>query len=216
MNEVVTTVFEPDVALALESEPDEVKRRVGIMGGTFNPIHNGHLIMAEQVHSQLGLDEILFIPNNIPPHIDTKTAIDGETRAHLIELAIADNPHFNLDRIELTKGGVSYSIETIAQLKQQHPDTEYYFIIGADEVAYLPKWHRIEELVTMVTFVAVKRTGFTQPSTYPVIWIDTPLVEISSTDLRQRIEQQRSIRYLVPVKVAEYIVKNGLYQDDKH
>ncbi|MCM0597776.1 nicotinate-nucleotide adenylyltransferase [Periweissella fabaria] len=210
------TVFTPDVALALESETVEIKRRVGIMGGTFNPIHNGHLIMAEQVRSQLGLDEILFIPNNIPPHIDTKTAIDGTTRAKLIELAIEDNSDFNLERIELIKGGVSYSIDTIAELKRQHPDTEYYFIIGADEVAYLPKWYRIDELITMVTFVAIKRVGFTQTSEYPVIWIDTPIVEISSTDVRQRIEQQRSIRYLVPLKVADYIVKNGLYQDDKH
>ncbi|MGX6997699.1 nicotinate-nucleotide adenylyltransferase [Periweissella fabalis] len=213
---MVTTVFKSDVALALESETSQVKRRVGIMGGTFNPIHNGHLIMAEQVRSQLGLDEILFIPNNIPPHIDTKTAIDGSMRAKLIELAIKDNANFELERIELNKGGVSYSIDTIIELKRQHPDTQYYFIIGGDEVAYLPKWHRIDELITMITFVAVKRNGFEQHSKYPVIWVDTPLIEISSTDIRQRIIQQRSIRYLVPVKVAEYIVKNGLYQDERH
>lgn len=213
---MVTTVLKPEIAVKIAAKEQKKKRRVGIMGGTFNPIHNGHLIMAEQVVSQLGLDQILFIPNNIPPHVDVKTAIDGKTRAKLIELAIDDNPRFSLDYIEINKGGVSYSIDTIKQLHEQHPNVDFYFIIGGDEVAYLPKWNRIDELINLVTFVAVERAGYEKTSEYPVIWVDAPLIEISSTVLRQRIKARQSIRYLVPQAVAEYIEKNGLYQDDNN
>lgn len=213
---MVTTVLKPEIAIKTAPDLNESKRRIGIMGGTFNPIHNGHLIMAEQVMSQLGLDQIFFIPNNIPPHVDTKTAIAGEIRAKLIELAIKDNEKFILNRMELTQGGISYSINTVKRLKTENPDVDFYFIIGGDEVAYLPKWKQIDELVKLVTFVAVKRAGFKQTSHYPVIWVDAPLIEISSTDLRKRIKSNQSIRYLVPQSVANYIEKNGLYQDDKH
>lgn len=213
---VVTTVLKSEVATQPAVQVEKVRRRVGIMGGTFNPIHTGHLIMAEQVITQLGLDEILFMPNNIPPHIDSKTAIDGETRAKLIELAIADNPKFLLERFELERGGVSYSYDTIKQLRENYPDVDFYFIIGGDEVAYLPKWHRIDELLKIVTFVAVKRVGFDTTTPYPVIWVDVPLIEISSTIIRERIRKHQSIRYLVPQAVAKFIEEQKLYQDEKN
>lgn len=189
-------------------------KRIGIMGGTFNPIHNGHLIIAEQVASQLALDQVLFLPNNIPPHVDKKKAIEGNVRAEMVNLAIEDNSHFKLETIELAKGGVSYSYNTVLALKKKYPATSFYFIIGADEVEYLPKWYQIDELIKEVIFVAVRRHGYQGKTKYQVIWVDTPLIEISSTDIRKRIEQHTSIKYLVPQKVANFIEDRRLYQND--
>lgn len=186
-------------------------KRIGIMGGTFNPIHNGHLIIAEQVANQLALDQILFIPNNIPPHVDKKEAIDGQLRAEMVELAIMDNLKFKLDNIELINSGKSYSYQTILALKKKYPNVKFYFIIGADEVEYLPKWYRIDELLKEINFVAVKRHGYQGTSNYQIIWVDAPLIEISSTDIRNRVKQKMSIKYLVPQAVINFIENRGLY-----
>ncbi|QBO36766.1 nicotinate-nucleotide adenylyltransferase [Periweissella cryptocerci] len=214
---VLTTVLDKKSATQVLTEMtiNQPKKRVGIMGGTFNPIHNGHLIMADQVGTQLGLDKVLFMPNATPPHVDLKKAIDGRTRARLIRRAITGNPLFDLETLELQRGGKSYSYNTLLALTQLHPDVEYYFIIGADEVEYLPTWYRIDDLLQLTTFVAVKRKGHEQLSRYPVIWVDSPMIEISSTDIRRRIKYGQSIRYLVPEAVEDYIKEHKLYQDDK-
>ncbi|WP_461239472.1 nicotinate-nucleotide adenylyltransferase [Paucilactobacillus sp. N302-9] len=189
------------------------KRRVGLYGGTFNPIHTSHLIVADQVGHALGLDQVLFLPDMIPPHVDAKEAIDAQTRVEMIQLAIADNALFGLELAEINRGGVSYTFDTISELKRLHPDTDYYFIIGGDMVAYLPTWHRIDELAQMVTFVGIRRRGFSDESNYPVIWVDAPLIDISSTDIRNRIKTGQSINYLVPKAVEQYIKEHHLYHD---
>ncbi|KRM56405.1 nicotinate-nucleotide adenylyltransferase [Lacticaseibacillus sharpeae] len=189
------------------------RRQVGLFGGTFNPVHTGHLVMADQVGNQLGLDKVCFMPDATPPHVDKKSAIAAKYRVEMLAAAISGNPMFDLELCEVERGGISYSYDTVAYLKHKHPDTDYYFIIGADMVNYLPKWHRIDELVKMVQFVGVKRPGYTPRTTYPVLWVDAPKLEITSTAIRKRVANGESIHYLVPDAVAAYIEKEGLYRE---
>ena len=183
------------------------------MGGTFNPIHHGHLIMAEQVKSQLDLDKVMFMPDNLPPHVDAKSAIDAKYRLKMAELAIETNPDFEIEDIELKRGGVSYTYDTMKELTLRNPETEYYFIIGGDMVEYLPKWHRIADLIKLVNFVGVERPGYRHRSEYPIVWVDVPHIEISSSMIREKIRHDCSIKYLVPDAVEEYIREEGLYRE---
>ncbi|CAM2854593.1 nicotinate-nucleotide adenylyltransferase [Latilactobacillus sakei] len=192
---------------------DKQRQQVGIMGGTFNPPHLGHLIMAEQVGTQLGLDKVLFMPDATPPHVDTKKTLPAKHRVEMVKRAITDNPLFGLSMAEIERGGVSYTYETIVALKKQYPNTDFYFIIGGDMVDYLPTWHRIDDLVQLVQFVGIQRTGYSRQTPYPVLWVDAPLVDISSTQIRNKVQQGCSIRYLVPTKVADYIEEEGLYRE---
>ncbi|ARJ71583.1 putative nicotinate-nucleotide adenylyltransferase [Latilactobacillus sakei] len=192
---------------------DKQRQQVGIMGGTFNPPHLGHLIMAEQVGTQLGLDKVLFMPDATPPHVDTKKTLPAKHRVEMVKRAIADNPLFELSMAEIERGGVSYTYDTIVALKKQYPNTDFYFIIGGDMVDYLPTWHRIDDLVQLVQFVGIQRTGYSRQTPYPVLWVDAPLVDISSTQIRNKVQQGCSIRYLVPTKVADYIEEEGLYRE---
>ncbi|MCF6160603.1 MAG: nicotinate-nucleotide adenylyltransferase [Furfurilactobacillus sp.] len=189
------------------------KQRVGILGGTFNPPHLGHLIIADQVGKQLGLNKVLFMPNAQPPHIDPKLAIDPLLRARMVRRAIFGNPLFDLEMSEIQRGGKSYTYDTMVDLKTRHPKTEYYFIIGGDEVAYLPKWHRIDELAKIVTFVGVGRAGYKKQTPYPVIWVDVPTIDISSSMIRDRVKRRQSIHYLVPEAVEAYIKEHQLYHE---
>lgn len=187
------------------------RKRVGLYGGTFNPIHTSHLIVADQVGHALGLDRVLFLPDLVPPHVDKKSAIDPQDRVEMIKLAIQGNPLFDIELAEINRGGVSYTYDTVVELKRQHPDVDYYFIIGGDMVQYLPTWHRIEELSSLVTFVGVQRLGYQTQSKYPVVWVDVPLIDISSTNIRQRIQTGQSIKYFVPDAVVDYIKEHHLY-----
>lgn len=191
------------------------RERVGIYGGTFNPIHNAHLLVGEQVQSLLSLHRVDFMPDFIPPHIDKKTAINAQMRVEMLKLAINDNPHFGIEMAELERGGVSYTYDTMKQLLDAHPLTDYYFIIGGDMVDYLPKWHRINDLVKLPRFhfVGVRRLGAKNETNYPVIWVDVPTVAFSSTDIRHRISTGQSIKYMVPTKVEQYIKEHGLYHE---
>ena len=122
------------------------RKRIGIMGGTFSPPHLGHLIVAQQVGEQLGLDKIYFMPDAEPPHIDEKESISAKHRERMVRLSISGNPLFDIETIELERGGKSYTIDTMKLLTAMHPDTDYYFIIGGDMVEYLPKWKDIDAL----------------------------------------------------------------------
>ncbi|WP_419154445.1 nicotinate-nucleotide adenylyltransferase [Weissella bombi] len=201
--------------LQLEPETAEKKQKIGIIGGTFNPPHIGHLIIAEQVADKLGLDKVFFMPNAKPPHVDVKEAIDPIDRARMVQAAIMGNSRFDVELLEVQRGGKSYTYNTMLQLKLEHPNYEYYFIIGGDEVAYLKTWYRINDLLNLVKFVGVNRPGQPKASSYPVIWVDVPDLMISSTDIRKRISHHQSVRYLVPDLVAAYIVENGLYLNEK-
>ncbi|WP_079708436.1 nicotinate-nucleotide adenylyltransferase [Paraliobacillus ryukyuensis] len=189
-------------------------KKVGLLGGTFDPPHIGHLVIAEEVYDQLQLDEIWFIPSNEPPHKD-KAMIESNYRVAMVEAAIAENDHFFLERFEIDREGKSYTIDTIDALTTKHPDITFYFIIGADMVEYLPKWDQIDELVNMVQFVGVKRPEFDLKSDYPIITIDTPEIDVSSTMIRQRIKQERTIAYYVPDAVKRVIKEHHLYGETR-
>ena len=207
---------EVDLALDIQTERAVFlpQKRIGLMGGTFNPVHVGHLLMAEQVYDKLGLDRVDFMPSHFPPHVDPKKTLPGEDRFEMLKLALGDNPHFGLETIELERLGKSYSVETLEILTTLHPENEYYFIIGGDMVDYLPKWYRIEDLVKMVHFVGVKRPGYVgQTSSFPIIYVDSPSCDVSSTAIRQAVASGHSIRYLVPEAVRHYIKEKGLYYE---
>ena len=197
------------------------KERVGIMGGTFDPIHNGHLIIAESVRDAFALSKVFSIPAADPPH---KPAMTGaEHRLHMVEMATASNPHFEVLDIELKRAGPSYSVDTLHALSRMYGDhCKFYFIIGTDELNIIPEWHRIEELTGLCHFIIAKRQGVEADMRriYETLGdavkerfhlCDTPELEISSTDIRQRIRDGRSVRYILPEEVEDYIGKERLY-----
>ncbi|HEU9064695.1 TPA: nicotinate-nucleotide adenylyltransferase [Streptococcus pneumoniae] len=202
----------PFTKVELEPEIKEKKRKqVGILGGNFNPVHNAHLIVADQVRQQLGLDQVLLMPEYQPPHVDKKETIPEHHRLKMLELAIEGIDGLVIETIELERKGISYTYDTMKILTEQHPDTDYYFIIGADMVDYLPKWYRIDELVDMVQFVGVQRPRYKVGTSYPVIWVDVPLMDISSSMVRAFLAQGRKPNFLLPQPVLDYIEKEGLY-----
>lgn len=193
-------------------EKDKNRKQVGILGGNFNPIHNAHLIVADQVRQQLGLDKVFLMPEYLPPHVDTKSTIDEKHRLEMVKLAIDSVAGLDVETLELERKGVSYTYDTMKLLIEKNPDVDYYFIIGADMVDYLPKWHKIDELVKMVQFVGVQRPKYKAGTSYPLIWVDVPLMDISSSMIRQFIKSNRQPNYLLPKAVLEYINKEGLYE----
>lgn len=144
----------PFTKVQLEEEiKDTGRKQVGILGGNFNPVHNAHLVVADQVRQQLGLDEVLLMPEYEPPHVDKKETIDEKHRLNMLMLAINGIEGLDIETIELERKGISYTYDTMKLLTEANPDTDYYFIIGADMVEYLPKWHRIDELIEMVNLL---------------------------------------------------------------
>ncbi len=214
MVNVVAHVVEPKVYEEIyETTP---RRKIGILGGTFNPPHLGHLIIADQVRNQLGLEKVLFIPSANPPHKTKKKTIDAEHRMAMIRDSIDSDDGFILDDTEIKRGGKSYTFDTIVRLREKHPDVEFYFIIGADMVEDLENWHKIDELVNMVQFVAVNRPEYSLKTSYPVIFVDVPNIDISSSVIRQKVRDDCSIRYLVPLEVEKYIEREGLYKNEEN
>ena len=189
--------------------------RIGIMGGTFNPPHLGHLLMAEQVGHQLDLDEVWFMPTAKPPHAPGKKTIASQHRLQMVQKAIAGNPMFKLQPYEVNRGGKNYTIDTMRHFVEEYPEADFYFIIGGDSANDLSTWREIDELVQLVQFVAVRRPGekpYMGP--YPILWVESPLVDLSSTEIRLRVFLEQSIKYQVPPAVEEYIKKHRLYLED--
>ncbi|HEM6116829.1 nicotinate-nucleotide adenylyltransferase [Streptococcus pluranimalium] len=203
----------PFTKVELEEEKKETDRKqVGILGGNFNPVHNAHLVVADQVRQQLGLDQVYLMPEFEPPHVDHKETIDEKHRLKMLELAIQDVQGLDIETIELERKGISYTYDTMKLLTEKNPDVDYYFIIGADMVDYLPKWHKIDELIQMVQFVGVQRPKYKAGTSYPVIWVDVPLMDISSSMIRDFIKKDRQPNYLLPKPVLDYIEAEGLYR----
>lgn len=203
----------PFTKVELEPEiKDKKRKQVGILGGNFNPVHNAHLVVADQVRQQLGLDKVLLMPEYEPPHVDTKGTIAEHHRLKMLELAIEGIEGLEIETIELERKGISYTYDTMLLLNERDPDTDYYFIIGADMVDYLPKWHRIDELVEIVQFVGVQRPRYKAGTSYPVIWVDVPLMDISSSMVRDFVAKGRTPNFMLPKPVLDYIKKEGLYQ----
>ncbi len=211
MSKQSTVKLQPAESQVLTEKP---KEKIGLLGGTFNPPHIGHLVIADQVRNQLGLEEVWFVPTSTPPHKEGKTTIDGDMRVDMLLRAIQGNSYFDLNTLEIDRGGVSYTYDTIKELQDRHPDKEFFFIVGADMVQDLPNWYKIDELIEMVQFVGVNRLDYERESQYPIIWVDVPNVDISSTELRHRISQGEAVRYLIPASVVAYIVENELYQKE--
>ncbi len=200
--------------------------KVGIMGGTFDPIHNGHLVTAEAVRDTLNLDEVLFIPSARPPHKQDREIISSEHRLAMTVLATCFHPKFRVSTIEILRSGPSYAVDTIDTLKRQYKSgTEFYFILGADAALELSTWHNAQELIEKCYFIAATREGtdidirtieadFGKSAKGHILRVETPKIEISSTDIRKKIKCGRSIRYLVPDTVEAYIRKERLYNDN--
>lgn len=187
-------------------------KRIGILGGTFDPPHAGHLLIAEETRLALELAEIWFIPSYEPPH-KNRAMMNEKHRIAMLKGAIADNPSFAINLIEIERSGKSYTIDTMAALHAMYPDTVFYFIIGADMVEYLPNWHRIDELIDLVQFAGVRRAGYNLETKYPVIEIDIPTFNVSSSMVRSRLKNKKTVRYLVPDSVETYIKELRLYED---
>lgn len=192
---------------------------VGIMGGTFDPIHTGHLIAAERARVEAGLDEVWLMPANVPPHKPNAPRATSKQRWEMVCLAAEGNPFFRPIDIEINKGGVSYSIDTIELLMSQYPDISFAYIIGADMVQYLPQWHRIDDIVRHIQFIGLGRPGYELDLTQlpahignRVKLVPMPLVEISSTAIRAQRQKLDLVRYLVPDKVGQFMEVNHLYE----
>ncbi|WP_096201339.1 nicotinate-nucleotide adenylyltransferase [Bacillus sp. FJAT-45350] len=190
-----------------------MEKKIGILGGTFDPPHYGHLLIAEEAMCQCELDEIWFIPSQVPPHKEREDLTLSEDRMKMVELAIYENDNFFLSTVELEREGRSYTVDTMRLLTEQYPTYQFYFIIGGDMIDFLPKWESINELIQLVTFIGVKRPGYPSESPYPkhVIEIEAPQVDISSSDIRERVAEGKNIRYLLPDNVRVYIEERGLY-----
>ncbi|MCE5202547.1 MAG: nicotinate-nucleotide adenylyltransferase [Synergistaceae bacterium] len=200
------------------------KRRIGIMGGTFDPIHYGHLRAADEAHAAFELSEVLFVPTGQPPHKTGQHITSAEDRYIMTVLATVDCPYFDVSRIEIDRIGNSYTIETLRTLRKmpEYIDTEFYFITGLDAVLDIVSWKDPEDIMGMCKFVAVSRYGYTHKRMEElpdelrtaIIPLEIPLLAISSTELRDRVKNNRSIRFLVPPSVEHFIRKKHLYKEN--
>lgn len=185
--------------------------KVGILGGTFDPPHNGHLLIANEVLSTLQLDEIWFLPNQEPPHKKKSESISNEDRLQMLELAIGGNDAFRVETMELHRKGPSYTVDTMKMMNNQYPGYQFFFIIGADMIEYLPKWHKIDELIKLVQFVGVERPSYSSQTDYPVLYVDVPALDVSSSMIRDRVKNGKTVRYLLPDSVIQFIEEKHLY-----
>ncbi|MEW6618260.1 MAG: nicotinate-nucleotide adenylyltransferase [bacterium] len=189
---------------------------IGIMGGTFNPIHYGHLLAAEEARQRFNLKEFIFVPCARPPHKNQKDIAGPEDRYKMTCLAIESNKYFKASDIELKRGGISYSQDTIIEFKKIYERAQIYFVTGADAIAEIDTWKNAKDLPKLCQFIAVTRPGYLFKIKEEYLkWthiLEIPGVSISSTEIRQRIHEGKSIKYLVPEEVENYIYEHKLYQ----
>jgi nicotinate-nucleotide adenylyltransferase len=205
---------------------EKMRKKIGIMGGTFDPIHVGHLILGERAYEQLKLDKVLFMPSGNPPHKKNRIGrASDEQRVEMVTRAIADNPHFELSLTEMNEDGYSYTYRTLEMLKSQHPDTDYYFIIGADSLYDFHTWREPGRICGACSIVAATRnhTPAEQLSLQMkkleaqfgghFLRLDTMNIDISSHLVRQWITEGKSLKYYVPDEVIAYIREHSIYED---
>ncbi len=197
---------------------------IGVMGGTFDPVHLGHLAVAEEARRQLNMSEVVFVPAGHPYFKAAFSISSSEHRLKMLELALADKPHFRISSIEIDRPGPSYAIDTIAGMRKEvKPDDELFFILGWDALMSLPYWQDPDKLISMCRLVAAPRPGFPAPDILALdkllpgiaqraVVMDKPVIDISSTDIRQRVKKGVPIDNLVPETVARYIREKGLYR----
>ena len=188
---------------------------IGLFGGSFDPIHHGHLIVAQAAADALGLDQVRFVPAREQPFKAGQHLALPDVRARMVLLAIAGEPRFGLERAELDRPGPSYTVDTLRLLRRREPGQRFALLVGADAARDLPKWREAEALPGLADLVVFARAGTVVPELpWPVRAVTVPGIEISATDIRGRVRQGRSIRYLVPDPVAEAIRAEGLYLTD--
>jgi nicotinate-nucleotide adenylyltransferase len=203
------------------------RMRVGVFGGTFDPIHLGHLILAEQCREQARLDQVLFVPAALPPHKQQQPLTPFSHRVEMLALAVSGHPPFRIEEMEKDRPGPSYTVDTLAELRRQRPGDELFFMIGSDSLHDMPLWHEPKRILEMVTLLVVARADWPTfsarefeaslqfshdfPLRYQVV--EAPLITLSSRDIRRRISEKRSVRYMIPRAVEAYIDDKKLYQD---
>ncbi|MCI0357805.1 MAG: nicotinate-nucleotide adenylyltransferase [Planctomycetaceae bacterium] len=200
--------------------------RLGIFGGSFNPVHYGHLVLAEVCRETCGLDEVWLVPAAVPPHKQGVEMASGKARLEMLELALAGNEHLRPSPVELDRGGVSYTVDTLACIAEEKPGASLFLLMGADSLEDLPTWREPERICALATPIVVRRAGSPEPdfsALAPLVsaerlaeirrWqVEMPLVELSSTDLRQRAAAGKSLRFRTPRAVERYIETHGLYR----
>lgn len=199
-------------------------KRIGILGGTFNPIHYGHLFMAEYAREACSLDKVLFIPTGVSYMKKAADILPGEERMRMLELSIESNPYFEVSDIELKRKGNTYTFETLESLKSQYPASELFFIVGADCLFTIENWYKPERIFANCTLLAAGRNHAAREALEEkkkqlekkfqahIILLDFPTMDISSTTIRENMYSGKSIRYMVQEKVYDYIYRNGFYQ----
>lgn len=198
------------------------KTKIGIMGGTFDPIHNGHLIIAENSRINFNLEKILFIPTGLPAHKIENEITYSDYRYEMVLLSINSNPYFTVSPMEIERMGITYTIDTIKNLQKLNKNAEYYFIMGEDSLYNFHKWKDYRELLNICKFIVAKRKNenskleerikeLNNICENSIYLLESPMIDISSTDIRERIIQNKPIKYLVPEAVELYIKKHGLY-----
>ncbi|MGE5454737.1 MAG: nicotinate-nucleotide adenylyltransferase [Methylocystaceae bacterium] len=194
--------------------------KLGIMGGTFDPIHLGHLAAAENARYYLNLDLVLFMLSAQPPHKDNQIVSPAHHRLRMVEMAIADNPCFKVSTLEMERQGASYTVDTLKELKQKLDNPDIYFLMGSDSLFDLVNWYHYEEIASLCTLVSISRPGFANEEAFasvPIairkktITLEVPGLEVSSTELKRRLQSGEPVRYLLPEAVASYIEEQGLY-----
>ncbi|MED1863169.1 nicotinate-nucleotide adenylyltransferase [Fictibacillus nanhaiensis] len=191
-----------------------MNRQIGLFGGTFNPPHIGHLLIAQEALIQLNLDEVWWIPSSSPPHKDKDNEVSDEERIEMVRKAIGNNEQFSLSLLEFERSGPSYTIDTIRLLKEKYPQETFTFIMGGDMVHSLSSWHKIDELKDLVDFAGVGRAGYDVDhhwERYRVKHVEVPIIEISSSFIRNRSGANENIRYYVSGEVWNHIKENRLY-----
>lgn len=199
--------------------------KIGVMGGTFDPIHYGHLVAAETARAEFNLSKVLFIPTGAPPHKKRQDILPGELRLEMVGCAIQDNPAFASSALEIEREGPSYTVDTLRELRKLWPDYELYFITGTDALREIFSWHEAEEIFTMIQLIGAARPGFDAKDfllkaheDHPELlgkihYLEIPALAISSTDIRARVKRGEPIRYLLPERVRQLIRQRGLYAD---
>ncbi|OFT85071.1 nicotinate-nucleotide adenylyltransferase [Corynebacterium sp. HMSC29G08] len=193
--------------------------RIGVMGGTFDPIHHGHLVAASEAAHRFALDEVVFVPTGQPWQKAGRQISPAEDRYLMTVIATASNPRFTVSRVDIDRAGPTYTIDTLRDLREVYPDAQFYFITGADALSSIMSWHDWDKMFQLAEFVGVTRPGYELTEDMlpadiqeRVHLIDIPAMAISSTDCRERASQGRPVWYLVPDGVVQYIAKHGLYR----
>ncbi|MGO1192409.1 MAG: nicotinate-nucleotide adenylyltransferase [Nesterenkonia sp.] len=207
----------PPTSRAAVSDSHRRRRRLGIMGGTFDPIHHGHLVAASEVAAEFDLDEVVFVPTGQPWQKDSGEVTPAEHRYLLTVIATASNPRFTVSRVDIDRGGKTYTIDTLRDFAHLYPQEDLFFITGADAMAQIMSWKNVEELWGLAHFVSVTRPGYPSKDfgrKNQISLMEIPAMAISSTDLRERAAVDKPVWYLVPDGVVQYITKHRLYQPE--